>query len=145
MSISKTRSSGDLSYDFIRYERISLLENEAKNGNKTSKPMSRGSLLEDITSMKNFVDLLDSKAKHAPENEIVRCCPFTINRQHEEFHYLDLIAEILSNGFKTMDRTGSPTTVLNCNFGQSPFHPIATPFPRFRCRHLNKTGYYHEI
>lgn len=117
VSVSKTRSAGDLTFDFVRYERESLLKDvsfAASTAASTSNRLNTTGLecehilmelKSEIERTSEFIDSLDTPSRIPVEQ--VRSCPYVISRGHEEFQYLDLIADIISSGFRQEDRTGS--------------------------------------
>lgn len=100
ISVSKTRSIGDLTYDFVQYERESTLPH------KIEEMSMLDGIYNQVNRNRQFVESLNPPLSQYEENQTVRCYPSLINRQHEEFQYLDLIANIITTGFKQQDRTG---------------------------------------
>lgn len=47
-----------------------------------------------------------NKKNEEKKKAVLRAVPHAVYRHHEEFQYLDLIAEILNNGTEMSDRTG---------------------------------------
>lgn len=93
VAVSPTFTHKTLAFDFVEYRR-KLKESEIEE-----RPDAGN---ENALTLAPFLSLLHP-AKAARDS--VRCIPSITLRSHEEFQYLDLIAEIIRDGFYQDDRT----------------------------------------
>ncbi|GFE54412.1 dihydrofolate reductase-thymidylate [Babesia ovis] len=103
--ISPTFSTDFLTYDFVTYER------------KGARPSKRGPTMDEL--------LLTGQELNAPKPKVV-ACPNVSVRYHEEFQYLDILADVLSNGTLKPNRTG---TDAYSKFGYQMRFDISRAFP----------------
>nr|AGL08710.1 bifunctional dihydrofolate reductase/thymidylate synthase [Neospora caninum] len=114
--ISKTYSDNGVPYDFVVLEKgrkadaCSATESCELRGPWTSTgetspetrlPSSSASAVAQVLAW-----MADEDRKKCEKKEIIRAVPHVHFRGHEEFQYLDLIADIINNGATMDDRTG---------------------------------------
>lgn len=96
VTVSRTYTHKQLSFDYVEYRRRSDVAVKDVASESSSA----------LPTLADFFCLLDKKAAARDD---VQCCPSVALRLHEEFQYLDLIADILRTGLYQDDRTGVGT------------------------------------
>eukprot|EP00929_Paragymnodinium_shiwhaense_P013438 TRINITY_DN121291_c0_g1_i1.p1 TRINITY_DN121291_c0_g1~~TRINITY_DN121291_c0_g1_i1.p1 ORF type:complete len:517 (+),score=120.79 TRINITY_DN121291_c0_g1_i1:52-1602(+) len=126
--ISKTRSYGDLSFDFVVYERT-----VKKTELGTDEPVRKAARKQAGAAVVPSASLLAAVgSEQIPANLLL----------HEEYQYLDAIRTIIATGNASDDRTGVGTLSL---FGQQQRYDLRKSFPLLTTKRVFWRGVVEEL